>query len=413
MAWIMNAVYATRLPIWSPRDEIAHFDYIDRLTDGAFPNPHADISPHTLALSTEHFAWIKPGAFDGTASSMGVAGKSYEAEQPPLYYALLAIPHRFLRDRVSPELDVRALRLLSLSFVLLATVLVLVTARAMDSFAPSLGIAGLIAALMLSVTNVASYATLGNDSLSALGGALALFFFVRALQNPESLLYPFSLATIVSISILLVKPTNAALLLAPLTLPAFSGQAASPSIKLRRLTAALGPLLPLPLCGFYRLFVAHSGFGSTAALEYFASWVKGIPSTPVFLRTLFCEALDLSHINIWAPRWVGLAFCGALLFALLYFAFTRSEWPPPASALTGVALGTTALTLIGAAVLNRWSPGVHWHAFRHYVGILPFLAVGTLAALSRLPRAWALTVLGASTALAAFVVAAQVGSILI
>ena len=106
-----NIAWTLEQPIWSPRDEIAHFDYVEKLSVGRLPLPDEPISDSTFAMCLE-FSWARPADFDGTRPSMGLAGTSYEAWQPPLYYALLTPPNLLLESLgANPRLRITVLRL--------------------------------------------------------------------------------------------------------------------------------------------------------------------------------------------------------------------------------------------------------------------------------------------------------------
>ncbi|MHB8219271.1 MAG: ArnT family glycosyltransferase [Acidimicrobiales bacterium] len=84
-----GAVTAVRNPRWSPIDEAAHFSYIQQIAQhGSLPVlGHAFVSEPVLAIGQGRY----PGAATVSARHDGLAGLSYEAFQPPLYYAL-AVP---------------------------------------------------------------------------------------------------------------------------------------------------------------------------------------------------------------------------------------------------------------------------------------------------------------------------------
>jgi hypothetical protein len=75
---------------------------------------------------------------------------------------------------------------------------------------------------------------------------------------------------------------------------------------------------------------------------------------------------------------------------LLRSAGQRSE---PAQTVLAGAFGLTALTLCAAVALNRYSPGVHWHAFRHYAAAQSFLMIAISMPARRLSSGKATTLL--------------------
>lgn len=382
--WSMNAVYTLRQPIWGPRDEIAHYDYIDRLSDGSLPDPRNNISAYTLAISSRFFTWLGQERFDGSARSMRIAGKSYEAEQPPLYYAILAIPNWVLKRVASPPLQVRILRTISLSFVAVAAALLFLAAEHLMRSQSGVALCAYLAALVLSSSNIASYATLGNDSLSALCGAITFLLLVFALEAPDRDMPAATLSLCVALSVVLVKLTNLVLLPAPIALLALRPRAPDRDARFRRLDWSVAPLLLIPLYLGVRS-VRESGVGSFAARRYFASWVPGIASTPEFLRTLLSQTIDLAHLNLSPSPSAALVLALLLAFGLVDLLFAADRSGTRSRQIPAIALAVSLFTLATASALNRWFQGVHWHEFRHYAAALPFLAVGCSCFLERFP----------------------------
>jgi hypothetical protein len=92
-------------PKFSPLDEAAHFDYIDRVADGEVPRQGQELLPATLrtvACTGNALAGartppctapaLRPEQFPGR-------GSQYEAQQPPTYYAL-TVPVRWVTQHV-------------------------------------------------------------------------------------------------------------------------------------------------------------------------------------------------------------------------------------------------------------------------------------------------------------------------
>ena len=385
--WCLNVVYSIRWPVWSQRDEIAHFDYIDRVSDGSLPDPHDDISAYTFSLTGNQFEWLRPSTFNGSRPSMGLAGKSYEAQQPPLYYAVLALPHKMLKGRIPAAAEVRVLRLLSLLFVALAAGVILVTATKLYAVNAGLAVATDVAAFVLSTTNIASYATLGNDALSALFGAFTLFLLVRIPQDLGRRSLVAAMALVVVAAGLFVKPTNMLLVLAPLALVALPPPNFSRLTWFRRCAFPLLPLLTLPAALLIRALQSGSAVQSVAVRDYFASWVRPLPTTYEFVTALLCNSIDLYPAGITIPRGAALALFIMLCLAATDFIIAARRGCeclvlPLGAAALGMAFGTLAI----GATLNSWSPGVPWYLFRHYVATLPFLVVGMMFPFRHLSR---------------------------
>jgi hypothetical protein len=92
-------------PKFSPIDEAAHFDYVDRIADGEVPRQGQELLPGTLrtvACTGNALAGartppctapaLRPEQFPG-------GGTQYEAQQPPTYYAM-TVPIRWVTQHV-------------------------------------------------------------------------------------------------------------------------------------------------------------------------------------------------------------------------------------------------------------------------------------------------------------------------
>ena len=107
-----------RFPVWALVDELPHFDYVLTVgQDGRLPVLEEDlVSPGALAL----------GGQAGNPAQLGLAGQSYEAFQPPLYYVLLAPVTAAGGERMA---TVRVLRAAGLALLGLAVWLTWLLAR--------------------------------------------------------------------------------------------------------------------------------------------------------------------------------------------------------------------------------------------------------------------------------------------
>lgn len=194
--------YTLVFPLWEPFDEPFHFAYVQRVAQGGgLPAPESPVSreveasmklvplPWALGSLPEpylvHDAWWRlpeaerrarrealraiPGQWQREPGSG--AQLQYEAQQPPLYYWLMAGPLR-VAGRLSLEWRVRLLRWLS---VLLASAVVplgFVAARRVLGEGPAVGVVAVIAAmpeLMIDLARV------GNDSLAVVLFTLLLW----------------------------------------------------------------------------------------------------------------------------------------------------------------------------------------------------------------------------------------------
>ena len=91
------AVHIDRNPLFSPVDEAQHFDYVQRIADGGVPRLGQTLLPSTDRLyacaGRAAPGWVpdcgRPAVVD--LARIDQTNDQYEAQQPPLYYAVTAV----------------------------------------------------------------------------------------------------------------------------------------------------------------------------------------------------------------------------------------------------------------------------------------------------------------------------------
>jgi hypothetical protein len=384
-----NVRLALAQAIWSPRDEIAHYDYVDKLTSLHLPRPDEPISKYTVSLC-RIFPWFSPPPFDGTQSSMGPAGFSYEARQPPLYYAFLAGPNFVMRAfHATPHFQIAALRYLTIVLFEAGALLLVLVFRELSLLAGVSRAWGWVLAVAVSLPSAPVFTTLGNDAAGLVCGSLAAFFGARFWRTRDPV-FAVGLSAVAGLSVL-VKHTNGLLVLLPLLAGAASSLWPSGELlhrgALRRLTLLLPGLIVAPYLLLNR-FLFGSVMKSGAVTDSFASTVKTIRPDVLFVQVLARGSVELSHVGLFVPRgaaWVLLALLAGNLAVRSWRAFTRpSRW----DLLVLLCCGLSVAVIVSAVLLNRLAPGVQWYHFRHYAAYLPFWFIAIFAfPLPRMGRA--------------------------
>lgn len=122
-------------PVFSNGDEAFHLDYVVRVAHGELPVVGKTlVDPRALAVAQHRY----PGPPKAPPAQAGWAGNSYEAIQPPLYYALAA-PVSMLSDNWITK--VYLLRWFSVAILLLAAVLLVPLGRLLVPNQPALAVA--------------------------------------------------------------------------------------------------------------------------------------------------------------------------------------------------------------------------------------------------------------------------------
>ena len=367
---LASFVYGFQMKIWNPRDEIAHYDYIDKAGHLDLPTTFEPISPHTLQLSNLP-GWYGAPSFDGTAKSMGLAGQSYEAHQPPLYYLLLGGPNRLIEAVDLPaRWQIAVLRWAGNAFHILGALLLVFCFAVMKKTGLAADTRGGVFALLALSTNVALFSTLGNDSLSFLFGCLSLSLAAWSLRDPRSwVLHVCLLTTGLSVW---CKWTNLGLIPAILAVLIINGRLTTVRSGAGALGIALCPLLGLAI---FNEWVHDSVLGAASPLSVFSQFVHPFDGDK-FLPVLVMNAFSVGHLG-WSPDWrwgflIIVVVVARGLFTLV-FGVRRESRP----LLLESSFCLITLALLGTAyLLNARVEGVHWHAFRHYSAFLPFLYGG-------------------------------------
>ncbi|MEM6797011.1 MAG: hypothetical protein AAF725_23755, partial [Acidobacteriota bacterium] len=371
---LLNGLFSWSVPVWSPRDEIAHYDYVERLGDLSLPGPGDPIADHTFEMTRE-LHWHQPASFNGLKRSMGLAGRSYEAQQPPLYYALLALPNRVLRSTgVGPDQRIRCLRLFGI-LAHTAGALLFIPLMATLSRTTGVGLSyGYLFAFLALATQVQYSGTLGNDSLSLLAGNLTLLAMAKFLERPLDSFVLFASAA--ASAAVWVKLTNVPLVAVPIGIWIYSLRGQPDARPLRIRILSLGPLAAVPALLVWNRSRLGGWTGSSEVASWFGKFVTPVEPTTEFLKLLAVDFFNVQHVwNVlpreWAWGLLGIVFCNLMWLARQW----RSQGLR-AAILPLVAAPIVSSLFATAALLNSAGLGVHWNSSRHYFGMLPFVYCG-------------------------------------
>ncbi len=374
---VTSLVLSFGRPVWSPVDEMAHYDYIDRLTELRLPAHGQPLSAYTAAITLSGLRWAPPPGFDGTAQTMGIAGLSYEAHQPPLYYALLAAPNFFLKkSELPPKLHIRLLSVSSVLFAVGAAIVVLLVFRELERVAGISALWGFVLAPVIVAVEPSVQYGLSNDRLSPLTKALCALFLVRHWRT--GLDRDARRAAWFVLLALLTKYSNGfmAVLFLGSVVARLRSEASGVGVA-RRLAAVSWPIA---LGAGYPLFnlLVYGDPAKAGTLDYFVHVESLVPTFTEFVRVLVSSSLCFTALRP-LPPWLHLVFVVLVVKnVLLGLRLGVLERRPPYVVLFVCAALTLGILLV-AWLLNELSPGVYWFDFRHYAGYLPFWLVGAFA----------------------------------
>jgi 4-amino-4-deoxy-L-arabinose transferase-like glycosyltransferase len=370
-----GAMTVARFHVWAEIDERAHYAYVQEVAEnGRLPRIDDVVSWQVQAITDN--TW--PHRSDREPAQAGLAGRNYEAFQPPLYY-LASVPafavggdHRH---------KVFALRIFDLVLLAVAAALLFVLAREVVPDAPLVGYAAALGVLLWPGV-VARSVTVSNLPLELVLVTALMVALTRALRRREArwvvaagALFGLCLLTkltlvylVVPFAIVLARRLRAAprATLAAAALPAviLSPWLISNLVRLGTLTAnnaARRQQTPF-------LYPGGNDFG----LDDVPSRLWHIPDG--VLAQEWARQLDVG----WVQAAVLVLFVALLAAALASAATRRAQH----LLLPGSALLAAVVIAIATALT------AHWDLFllRYYYAILPPLAIGIAAHLHRAGR---------------------------
>jgi hypothetical protein len=370
--FIFNIIYSVNQSLWksimwSPIDEVAHYDYIDKLSDLKIPSPSDDISAYTLHITTEVFSKIPD-------KKIGLMNKSYEAQQPPIYYLLLAVPNYVLKAlSVDPKRQILILRLFNQLFILLACVLIILIFKELHKLIHIDAIYGYMLAIIIILLNADKRYGLSNDNLSPLMNNLGIYFLLL-FWSSKHIKYATWAALTVTLGFL-TKYTNGYMLILYIgVLVVYISQCqATQRIAYKKLFLASSPILLIFL--YFGLNIFLYGYQdilkTQATKEYFASMVLPINETMGFIRRLMEESFNFYDLFTIPQILLYLALVMIIVnfFYSIYKGLYKKE---TYYVFIFIASLISILVLIAALLLNKYRAGVYWFEFRHFAGYILF-----------------------------------------
>ncbi len=365
---IVNGIqYIMQQKSWSPIDEYAHMDYIEKLTRGHLPAISDTLSSEILKDLVQHPERSAVGHSQSVAD-MGLALYSYQAKHPPLYYLLLSVPDRilkFFQCDVFQRLQI--LRTITYTFYVAGTLLIWPVFFQLQKrhagiphFFP-----WLVMLFSLLVYSHARYG-LGNNALSPIFINSSLLFAL-VFMNSNQLRFLLA-ATLLSTLSCCVALSNFLLLPFLILLIAYLH-----FVKLRMQFWWLHMLLSIPsvliLISWKLLSLPDETTGSMINLLLSTYIPAGMVNYFTCLRLLWDDLFTVHLFGYTANigSAMALLLIGSLLILLVKLRGLQQErW-------LLFCLFIILVFFFAVFILNRYVDSVTWVAYRHYTGLTGIL----------------------------------------
>jgi 4-amino-4-deoxy-L-arabinose transferase-like glycosyltransferase len=382
---VLGVLTVARAHVWAEIDERPHYDYIEKVVeDHRIPRPTDLVSWEVQAITVRSWPHRSPVG----PETMGLAGRSYEAIQPPLYYLVAAPAFLALGDH---RVKVFAVRAFDLLLAALAVLLLWKLAQAVRAGPPAFALA---AAVLLWPGVIVREITIGNSPLELVLTTAFLLVLWRAAS--ASGWRPLVAAAVLLGLGLLTKLTL--LCLVPLFLVVLARRVRSRRGALTALAVAVLPLLVLApwliandvryggpvtvdITGNAGISVATAGPALGARLSALGGLYVRLVQGPLPQEWLHQYNVKWVHHTCWI---LVLGLVALALFALLARARDPRVWFLAAPFLGGLLLTTVVYLATGNdAFLMRYL----------YPTLPPLALAAALALPRRLPVAAVFTVL--------------------
>ena len=362
---------------WSPIDEYAHMDYIEKLSEGQIPKL-------SDTLSEELFEYIKNNPNKNVSgpiknrADLGYGNNSYQAKHPPLYYAILVIPNLILKKmRVGVFARVITLRLISFLLFVLGSYLCIPIFRLLKKLHFELPhfYGWMCFSFSLLICTHERYG-LGNNLLSPLliNGALYLFLTYEDSFNTK---YLYGFIVLICLSIL---SSLSNVLIAPFLFLFFLYRHWR-RILLKNILLSFGisTLIGMVYVTWKTMSAPDKLFEDQMNKILAFNMPPGLLDYKTCLELLLGDTFQLSFIkgepNISSFFVIGLSV--NILLSVFYIREIKKKhlW---------LLLGYCMLFVFALEfyILNKYVGIVTWIAFRHYLGFIPILFIASTGILN-------------------------------
>jgi 4-amino-4-deoxy-L-arabinose transferase-like glycosyltransferase len=457
IAFVNAAIWGVVVPPFQVPDEISHFGYAQYLAETGKPPPQGPVAQYSaqenLALNSLFFFSVigQPqmrgiltsaedrglrAALATDPSPLGLGGASSATNQPPLYYALEAIPYW-----LSPSQDILTrLALMRLLSALIAAGTVLAVFLFLRELFPRSPWAWTVGALMVAFQPMFDFIAAGvqGDNLLYLTSATTFWVLLRVYRRGLTSRRAVAIGVVVAAG-LLSKLTYFALLPGIAAALLVLGWRALPAGRRRAVllvaTSAAVTILPVAVYALLNVTVWHRGSPTAGGLAVVAAnkvagggvvtlretldyiWELYLPRLP-FMHHSFFSGYPLSYIwldgSIGRFGWLDYSFPGwvytlahylvplFIVLGLVGLFRLRSRIRPllPIFACFGVMVLGLLAAIGYSGIRYKLTTGFQFEQARYLFPLLALYGAFTVLVARALPRRWA-PALGAALVLLA------------
>ncbi|MCW3083024.1 MAG: family glycosyltransferase, 4-amino-4-deoxy-L-arabinose transferase [Bacteroidetes bacterium] len=371
---IRSVMYIDAQYRWSPIDEFAHMDYVDKVSEGTLPKV-------SDTISDELFQSVIKDTLRSflhnihSRQALGLGDFSYESHHPPVYYFVLAVPERIMKKWNWDIIKrLKVLRLCSYFIFAAGMFLCIPLFRSLNKLGFNIPLSyawGCVLFGLAIVTN-RRYG-LGNNMMSPLMINSCAYFLIQYYGKPSQrnlyLMITFCcLSVFTAFSNIFIVP-----LLFLFLLKKYRSNFSWKSFSISLLIIITSVLLlfywrkataPNPLIANF-IYTAFAGIVPAGQMKYGIFWQ--LLSEDMLTLTFIKDNLNMTYVML-ALFIVSNGIC------LLYLknVFKKNAWL--------LCFGMLFFTfMLCTFFLNKYVGAIYWDAFRHYLGFIPVIYVACTA----------------------------------
>ncbi|MBI3519310.1 MAG: hypothetical protein HY062_08125 [Bacteroidetes bacterium] len=359
---------------WSPIDEYAHMDYIEKMGDGMMPKLQYAISHDIYMDLIDH----PERSFTPPVHSreeLGMGNYSYQAKHPPLYYSVLLLPNMMMKKMGYEAFDrLRILRLLSyflFALGILMSVPIFNLLQQKGFYIPGFYAWTCVFFGLLIATHQRYGLT--NNMLSPLFINTALFLILKYhLTYRIKFLYLFMLVTGLSVSVSLTNVFIVPFLLL------YALIIYIPHFSLKTFIYAFSILLAsgLVIVWWQLTTIPDKAFEEFVQNLLLYIIPANLLSFEKFIDLLLEDSFKLSFINDHLD--ISMIYLVLLVINIVVsLIFLRTILKEHRWILISMLI--FAIFVLNLYFLNRYVPRVHWMALRNYLGFIPIIFISSSA----------------------------------